>query len=78
MSKAIAKLTVNPARILNLDRGRIREEGLANLAIFNLNEEWKVKKEDFLSLSKNSPFVGWTLPGKVKWTIFKGKVVYQC
>ncbi|MCD6317470.1 dihydroorotase [Candidatus Aerophobetes bacterium] len=78
LSKAIAKLTVNPARILNLDRGRIREEGLANLAIFNLNEEWKVKKEDFLSLSKNSPFVGWTLPGKVKWTIFKGKVVYQC
>jgi len=77
LSQGIAKLTVNPARILNLDRGRIREEGLANLAIFNLNEEWEVKKEDFLSLSKNSPFVGWSLPGKVKWTIFKGKVAYR-
>ncbi|NQS89149.1 dihydroorotase, partial [Patescibacteria group bacterium] len=77
LSQGIAKLTVNPARILNLDRGRIREEGLANLAIFNLDEKWEVKKEDFLSLSKNSPFVGWNLPGKVKWTIFKGKVVYQ-
>lgn len=77
LSQGIAKLTINPARILNLDRGRIRKEGLANLAIFNLNEEWEVKKEDFLSLSKNSPFVEWILPGKVKWTIFKGKVVYQ-
>ncbi len=77
LSEAIAKLTANPARILNLDRGRIREEGLANLAIFNLNEEWEVKKKDFRSLSKNSPFVGWVLPGKVKWTIFKGGVVYQ-
>ncbi len=74
---AIAKLTVNPARILNLDRGSIREEELANLAIFNLNEEWQVKEEDFLSLSKNSPFIGWSLPAKVKWTIFKGRVVYQ-
>jgi len=77
LSQGIAKLTVNPARILNLDRGRIREEGLANLTIFNLNEEWEVKDKDFLSLSKNSPFVGWILPGKVKWTIFKGRVVYQ-
>ena len=74
---AVAKLTINPSRILGIDRGEIKEGGVANLAIVNLSRVWEVKEEGFLSLSKNSPFIGWSLPAKVELTIFKGKLVYS-
>jgi len=61
---------------LGIDRGKIKEGGVANLAIVDLHKSWEVRKEDFFSLSKNSPFIGWILPAKVEFTIFKGKIVY--
>lgn len=76
LSDAIAKLTINPSKILGIDRGKIKEGGVANLAIVDLHKSWEVRKEDFFSLSKNSPFIGWILPAKVEFTIFKGKIVY--
>ncbi len=75
--EAIARLTINPSRILGIDRGKIKEGKVANLAVVNLDKKWFVNEEKFLSLSKNSPFIGWTLPGKVEYTIFRGKVVYR-
>ncbi|MBE0477868.1 dihydroorotase [Candidatus Aerophobetes bacterium] len=77
LKEAIARLTINPSRILGIDRGEIKEGGIANVAIVNLSKKWCVEEKDFLSLSKNSPFIGWTLPAKVEFTIFKGKVVYK-
>jgi len=77
LKEAIAKLSLNPARILGIDRGSIQEGKTANLVIVNLKENWEVREEDFLSLSKNSPFIGWTLPGKVEYTICRGKIVYK-
>jgi len=77
LKEAVAKLTINPSRILGIDRGSIKEGGLADLAIVNLGKVWCVEKKNLLSLSKNSPFIGWTLPAKVECTIFRGKVVYR-
>lgn len=77
LMQAVAKLTVNPARILGIDRGEIREGVKANITIFNPGKSWIVKEEEFLSQSRNSPFLGWKLPGKVEWTIVGGKVVYR-
>lgn len=77
LMQAVAKLTVNPARILGIDRGEIREGVKANITIFNPGKSWIVKGEEFLSQSRNSPFLGWKLPGKVEWTIVGGKVVYR-
>jgi len=73
----IAKLTISPARILGIDRGRVSEGTKANLAIFDLKKRWKVKEEEFFSKSTNSPFIGWTLPALVEYTIVGGKVVYE-
>jgi len=73
----IAKLTISPARILGIDRGRISEGTKANVAIFDLKKRWKVKEEEFFSKSTNSPFIGWTLPALVEYTIVGGKVVYE-
>ncbi len=75
--QALSKLTINPARILKINRGRIKEGVKANLVIFDLNKSWVVREEDFLSRSSNSPFIGWKLPGVVEWTIFEGKIVYR-
>ncbi len=77
LMQAIARLTVNPARILGIDRGEIREEVKANITIFDPGKGWLVREEEFLSQSSNSPFLGWKLPGKVEWTIIGGKVVYR-
>ena len=70
----LEKMTINPAKLYNLDRGFIEEGAIADIVIFNEDEEWIVK--DFDSKSENSPFIGEKLSGKVKYTISEGKIVY--
>lgn len=71
----LEKMTINPAKLYNLDRGYIKEGGFADIVIFNLDEKWEVK--EFASKSTNTPFIGYTLYGKIKYTICEGKIVYQ-
>lgn len=70
----LEKMTISPAKLYNLDRGSIEEGAIADILIFNPEEEWVVK--DFDSKSSNSPFIGKKLLGKVKYTISEGKIVY--
>lgn len=69
------KMSLNPARLYQLDGGRLEAGSPGDLVIFDENEKWTVG--DFVSKACNSPFVGETLTGRVKYTICKGKVVYQ-
>ncbi len=73
--KLIEKMTINPANLYNLDSGCIKEGKIADLVIFNPNEKYVVS--EFASKSSNSPFIGETLYGKIKYTICKGKVVFE-
>ena len=66
-----------PARILGLDGGEIKEGGVADLMIADLDEKWVVDPEKFVSKGKNSPFGGYELYGAVKYTIVDGVVKYQ-
>lgn len=75
MIDMLKKLTINPAKLYNLDRAYIEENKRADLVIFSPDEEYVV--EDFLSKSWNSPFLGESLKGKVKMTISKGNIVYK-
>lgn len=75
MMEVLDKLTAKPAEMYNIDRGDLRVGGPADLVIFNPDEKWTVT--GFQSKSQNSPFLGEELTGKVKYTICKGKVVYQ-
>ena len=70
----LEKMTINPAKLYNLNRGYIEEGAIADILIFDENEQWQVK--DFDSKSSNSPFIGEELYGKVKYTISEGKIVY--
>lgn len=70
------KMSLNPAKLYRLDKGYIRAGAAADLVIFDENEEWTVP-ETFASKSSNTPFVGRTLQGKVKYTICDGRIVYK-
>lgn len=63
--KWIALLSVNPRKIFGLDEIKIQEGNKAVLTLFNPSEKWKVTEKDFKSKSKNSPFIGKELTGKV-------------
>lgn len=67
----------NPAQLLKIDRGTIEVGKIADITIFNPNEEYVYTKEMIVSKSKNSPFIGKKLKGKVKYTIVNGKIVYE-
>ena len=67
----------NPAKLLNIDRGIIEEGKIADITIFDPNEKYIYTKDMIVSKSKNSPFIGKKLKGKVKYTIVNGKIVYK-
>ncbi len=72
----IKALTINPANMYGFKEvGAIKEGYKADICIFDENEEWVVDK--FASRSKNSPFIGEKLTGKVKYTICSGNIVYK-
>ena len=66
----------NPAKLLKIDRGTIEEGKIADITIFDPNEKYVYTKEMIVSKSKNSPFIGKELKGKVKYTIVGGRIVY--
>lgn len=70
-------MSYNPAKLLKIERGEIKEGKIADLTIFDKDCEYTYKIEDIVSKSKNTPFIGEKLTGKVKYTIVSGKVVYQ-
>ena len=74
----VVRLTsYNPAKILGIDRGEIKEGAIADLTIFDPNVEYEYKKEDIVSKSKNTPFIGKKLKGRVAYTIVNGNIVYE-
>ncbi len=77
LPKMIAMFTVNPARLLNLDRGTLTAGAPADITILDPDKEWTVDREQFASLSRNTPFHGWNLKGKAVATIVAGKIVWQ-
>ena len=68
---------VKPAKILGLDAGKIKKSGIADIVIFDPNEEWIVDATRFKSKARNTPFDGTKLRGKVKYAISRGEIVYR-
>jgi dihydroorotase len=77
LNELVKKLTLNPAKILGIDKGTLGLGKDADIIVISLDKEWAVKKEDFLSKSKNSPFIGKKLRGMVEYTICGGRIVYK-
>ena len=78
LSQMVEKMSTAQARIMGLkSKGCLAEGYDADVTIIDPDREWVVRSENFLSKSKNSPFVGWTLKGMVETTICGGKVTYE-
>ncbi|MGN8799415.1 dihydroorotase [Candidatus Merdisoma sp. HCP28S3_D10] len=75
LMELMRKMSQNPAALYHLPFPGIAEGAPADLVIFDENEEWKA--EDFRSKAVNTPFEGWTLTGRVHYTICDGKIVYK-
>lgn len=70
----IEKFTLNPAKLLKIEKKGVVEGELADFIIVDLNQEWTVCKDNFVSKGKNTPFDGWKLKGKVLLTVLGEKV----
>ncbi len=73
----LANLTYKPAQIINKKCGVIAKGAPADLTFIDLNREWTVDTSKFMSKSKNSPFNGRRVKGKVLRTVVKGKTVFS-
>ncbi len=72
------RMSAAPARIVGLaSKGIIKEGADADITIIDPEKVWEVRKEDIVSKSKNSPFIGRKLKGAVAATIYGGRVTYQ-
>ncbi len=71
----LGRMTTGPAEIYGIDAGFIKEGGIADIVIFNPDEEWVFEKSR--SKSSNTPFLGERLPGRIYDTICRGKIVYK-
>ncbi|MCX5695916.1 MAG: dihydroorotase [Candidatus Omnitrophica bacterium] len=73
-SKLVLKMSLNPSRILGLNKGTLSVGADADIIVVDPEREWVVKKENFYSKSKNSSFIGRSLKGFVEYTLCQGKV----
>ncbi|MEG1857095.1 MAG: dihydroorotase [Pseudoflavonifractor sp.] len=77
LSDILRKMTINPACILRIPKGRLSIGSDGDAVIFDPEERWTVRPEQFISMGRNTPFGGKELRGRVKYTIVGGELVYQ-
>ena len=77
LDRVIALMSAAPAALLGLDKGTLAPGRDADLVLFDPDEEWVINKNRFASKGRNTPFHGRAVRGKVKYTISRGKIIYQ-
>ena len=77
LTQFVRTMSERPAQILGLKKGQLTVGADADVTILDPEREWTVRAEDFVSKSKNSPFVGRVLKGMPVATIVRGRVVCQ-
>lgn len=77
LPQIIAMLTVNPARLLRLDRGTLSPGAPADITILDSDHSWIYDKNSSPSLSRNTPFHGFSLRGRALTTIVAGRVIWD-
>jgi dihydroorotase len=77
LSTLVEKMSLNPSRILGLERASLKPGAIADISIIDPNLEWVVEADKLASKSKNSPWLGVKMKGKAVCTIVGGEVVYN-
>lgn len=73
----VEKLSLNPAKIIGLDKGSLAPGKVADLVLFAPETEYVIDAKEFASKGRNTPFDGRKVQGRVWKTIVNGKVVYE-
>lgn len=77
LSDLIERMSAAPARLMGIEGGTLRSGSRADLVLFDPEEEWTVDPASFRSKSRNTPFSGWKVTGRVKRTIVGGETRYR-
>lgn len=84
VARALAVLTSEPARVLGnslgtlqASAGRLVRGGMADLCVFDPAGEWMVEPQALRSQGKHTPFSGYQLPARVRWTVVGGQLAYE-
>ncbi|MBM4119825.1 MAG: dihydroorotase [Nitrospira sp.] len=77
LEAAVAKLTTDPAKAFGLDKGTLAPGADADVAITDLNAVWEVDPARFRSKSRNTPFAGWKVKGRILSTLVGGRIVFD-
>jgi dihydroorotase len=77
LGRVLSLLSAQPAALLNLKgRGTLTVGSFADVVVFDPKAEWTFNARETKSKSRNTPFDGWTMQGKVRWTISEGRIAY--
>ena len=77
LAEALAHITVNPAQLLGQKMGHLSVGAHADICIFDPEASWKIEPAALKSQGKNTPFNGYEMQGRVRYTLLDGQVVYQ-
>lgn len=73
----VESLTLQPAKLLKLPLGTLKIGSAADVTLIRPEKAWKLTKEQIVSKSANSPFIGWNFKGEIQATLVNGKIVYE-
>jgi dihydroorotase len=77
LGRVLSLLSAQPAAVLGLKgRGTLTVGSCADVVVFDPKAEWTYRATDTKSKAKNTPFDGWTMKGRVRWTISDGRIAY--
>ena len=77
LTRALARITSDAARVLGIDAGHLKVGAVADVCIFDPACHWRVDRAGLKSQGKNTPFLGFEVQGRVRWTLVEGQVVFQ-
>jgi dihydroorotase len=77
LESAVDKLSSAPAKAFGLAKGTLAVGADADVAIVNQQEQWEIDPAKFRSKSRNTPFAGWKVKGRITTTIVGGRIVFE-
>lgn len=77
LSQLVEKMSVNPAKVINIDKGSLLEGKIADLVIADIEKSYVIDSSKFVSKGKNTPFNGKEVYGRIEKTFVNGKIVYD-
>jgi dihydroorotase len=77
LAAALARITSEAARVLNVDAGHLTAGHAADICVFDPGRLWKVEPGALKSQGKNTPYIGLELKGRARYTLVDGQVVYE-